>query len=127
MLKQAYDLGVKLALRDAGLIKEADFTHGVFGHNDDESILATMGRNAASNLSGLGVGGGVGVGAHLGAKKLLAERLAHIGNPKLRLAAEIAALYGIPAAAGLTAGTGTALGINHALGGHASMFSGGGQ
>ena len=127
MHKEAYDLGVKLAMRDAGLIKESDFTHGFMGHNEDESYAKTIGRNVASNVTGLGVGAGVGYGAHLGAEKLLAERLARIGNPKLRLAAEIAALYGIPAIAGMGAAGQTSIGVNHALGGHQGWFTGGGE
>jgi hypothetical protein len=53
----AYELGVELAMRDAGLVKEA----GLFGPSEDE-VMSRGGKMFAGGLTGLTLGSALGGG-----------------------------------------------------------------
>ena len=109
MNKQAaYELGVELALRNAGLMKKEAIDQTMMEYllaaRPGEDKGSAMGRNMASAVGAGGVGAGAGFGAMALAKKSK--------NAKIRALAE---LLGI--GTGAAAGVGTYEGIHRGMGG----------
>ncbi len=73
MLKHAYQLGVQLALEDAGLVKEAGLLGSTLAGAGIGGLGGAMFGDEGGALRGAMLGAGAGAGSHLGARALLGK------------------------------------------------------